>query len=82
MQEAIVEHYRARNAANGDTLTDSVVRRQTEVRRDLASAWVTLRETRHAPGSAPHDTSATEHLLLRRTPEGWVVLAATRVNGP
>ena len=77
-----MEHYRARTAEGADTVAYTVLGRQADVRRDLASVWVTLQERRHSKGGAVRDTTTLEHLLLRRTPEGWVVLSATRANSP
>ena len=58
-----------------------VIGRTTEVRRDLASVWVTLRERRRVSADSTRDTTRYEHLLLRRTEGGWIVLSAT-VVGP
>lgn len=82
IQEAVLEHYRARNVIGGDTIAYQVLRRQVDVRRDLASVWVTVRETDHPRGGAAHDTTLVEHLLLRRSEEGWIVLTATKVGAP
>ena len=77
-----MEHYRARSSEGADTVTYAVLGRQADVRRDLASVWVTLQERHHLKGGVVQDTTTLEHLLLRRTPEGWVVLSATRANPP
>jgi hypothetical protein len=82
VQAAVAEHYRARTVLAADSVEYSVVRRQADVRRDLASVWVTLHESHHLRGGVTRDTTTLEHLLLRRTDEGWIVLAATRVNAP
>lgn len=82
IQEAVLEHYRARGATDGDSGEYQVLRRQADVRKDLASVWVTLRESEHLRGGAIHDTTLVEHLLLRRSEEGWIVLSATKVGAP
>ena len=82
VQAAVVEHYRARNALLGDSLELSVLRRQVDVRRDVASVWVTLRERRQVAPDSTRDSTRTEHLLLRRTPAGWVVLNSASVSAP
>lgn len=82
VQEAVAEHYRSRTVLAADSVEYSVERRQADVRRDLASVWVTLHESHHLRGGVVRDTTTLEHLLLRRTDEGWIVLAATRVNAP
>lgn len=79
---SVAEHFRARAIVARDSLQYTVLRRQTEVHRDLASVWVTLRATRRSADGAPRDTTLVEHLLLRRTSEGWVVLEATPVGAP
>lgn len=81
IQAAVVEHYRARNALVSDSLDLRVTRRQIDVRRDLASVWVTLRERRLAPAGS-RDTTRYEHLLLRRADGGWIVLSAAAVSAP
>lgn len=82
IQESVTEHFRARAIQGGDTVEYTVLRRQAAVHRDLASVWVTFRETRHAGAGAVRDTTRLEHLLLRKTPEGWIVLEATAVSAP
>ena len=82
VQAAVVEHYRARNALLGDTIALSVLRRQVDVRRDVASVWVTLRERRQVTPDSVRDTTRYEHLLLRRTGGGWVVLNSAPVGAP
>ncbi len=82
VQAAMVEHYRARNAFVGDSVELSVTRRQVDVRRDLASVWVTLRERHHLSADSVRDTTRFEHLLLRRTYGGWIVLSAASVSPP
>ncbi len=77
VQAAVAEHYRSRNAVAGDTVGLTVIGRTTEVRRDLASVWVTLRERRRVGADSTRDTTKYEHLLLRRTGGGWIVLSAT-----
>ncbi len=81
VQAAVAEHYRSRNAVAGDSVGLMVIGRTTEVRRDLASVWVTLRERRRVSADSTRDTTRYEHLLLRRTEGGWIVLSAT-VVGP
>lgn len=78
----MTEHYRARTVQAGDSITYTVLHRQSDVRRDLASVWVTLRETHRLPGGATRDTTLLEQLLLRRTGDGWIVLTATRAGAP
>ncbi len=80
VQAAVAEHYRSRNAVAGDSVGLTVIGRATEVRRDLASVWVTLRERRRVSADSTRDTTRYEHLLLRRTDGGWIVLAATTVG--
>lgn len=82
VQAAVVEHYRARNALLADSVALSVLRRQVDVRRDVASVWVTLRERRRVAPDSTRDTTRTEHLLLRRTTAGWVVLNSAPVSAP
>lgn len=82
VQEAVTEHYRARAVQGADSVQYTVLRRQVDVRRDLATAWVTLRETRHGKGGMVTDTTTLEQLLLRRTGDGWIVLTATRAGTP
>ena len=82
VQEAVTEHYRARAVLGADSVQYTVLRRQVDIRRDLASVWVTLRESRHGEGGAVKDTITLEQLLLRRTGDGWIVLAATRTGPP
>lgn len=82
IQEAVLEHYRARSVVGDDSVAYQVLRRQADVRRDLASVWVTLRESARVRGGATHDTTLVEHLLLRRSAEGWIVLSATKVGAP
>lgn len=82
IQGAILEHYRARTVIDGDSADYQVLKRQADVRRDLASVWVTLRVSEHLKGGAVHDTTLVEHLLLRRSEEGWIVLSATKVGAP
>ncbi|HEU4570996.1 MAG TPA: hypothetical protein VFS07_10530 [Gemmatimonadales bacterium] len=81
VQAAVDEHYRARNALLADSLTLTVLRRQVDARRDLASVWVTLRVHRTLPAAA-RDTTRLEHLLLRRTAAGWEVLSAAPAGAP
>jgi hypothetical protein len=80
VQAAVAEHYRSRNAVLGDSLSLRVVARNAEVRRDLASVWVTLREHRKVSADSTRDTTKYEHLLLRRVEGGWIVLSATGVG--
>jgi hypothetical protein len=80
VQAAVAEHYRSRNAVAGDSLSLRVVSRSTEVHRDLASVWVTLREHERVSADSTRDTTRYEHLLLRRVDGGWMVLSATRVG--
>lgn len=80
VQAAVAEHYRARNAQIGDSLI--VLRRSVDVRRDVASVWVTLRERRVLAPDSVSDTTRYEHLLLRRTPAGWIVLNSAPVSAP
>lgn len=80
VQAAVAEHYRSRNAVTGDSVGLTVIGRTTEVRRDLASVWVTLRERRRLSADSARDTVRYEHLLLRRTGDGWIVLSATAVG--
>ncbi|HWA41354.1 MAG TPA: hypothetical protein VG712_07075 [Gemmatimonadales bacterium] len=82
VQAAVAEHYRARNALMGDSLQLTVTRRQVDVRRDIASVWVTLRERRLAAPDSVRDTTRYEHLLLRRTAAGWTVLNSAPVSAP
>lgn len=82
VQAAVAEHYRARTALSGDSLELTVTRRQVDVRGDVAAVWVTLREHHRLPGDSTPDTTRREHLLLRKTPDGWIVLTATRVTAP
>lgn len=77
-----MEHYRARTAEGSDSVAYTVLGRQADVRRDLASVWVTVQERHHLKGGEVHDTTTFEHLLLRRTAEGWIVLSATRASAP
>lgn len=81
IQAAVTEHYRARTAF-ADSLEYRVVRRQAEVRRDLASVWITVRVHRTADSTTAHDTNRSEHLLLRRIDGGWLVLSAAPVTAP
>jgi len=80
VQAAVAEHYRSRNAVAGDSVGLTVIGRTTEVRRDLASVWVTLRERRRVSADSTRDITRHEHLLLRRTDGGWIVLSATTVG--
>jgi hypothetical protein len=82
VQAAVTEHYRARNVSMGDSVSLHVTRRQIDVRRDIASVWVTLRERRRVTADSTHDTTRYEHLLLRRADEGWVVLSASKLSAP
>lgn len=82
IQESVAEHFRARAIQSNDSVAYTVIRRQSEVHRDLASVWVTLRETRRPVNGVARDTTRLEHLLLRKTPEGWIVLEATAVTAP
>lgn len=82
VQAAVAEHYRARNALVADSVELSVLRRQAEVRRDVASVWVTLRERRRVIPDTTRDTTRYEHLLLRRTSAGWEVLNSAAVSAP
>ena len=82
VQAAVAEHYRARNALAADSVELSVVRRQVDVRRDLASVWVTLRERRRVTADSTRDTTRFEHLLLRRDAAGWTVLFAAPAGAP
>jgi hypothetical protein len=82
VQAAVVEHYRARTAILGDSLELSVTRRQVDVRRDVASVWVTLRERRQVTADSTRDTTRYEHLLLRRTTAGWIVFNSAPVSAP
>lgn len=82
VQAAVAEHYRARNVLMGDSLQLTVTRRQVDVRRDVASVWVTLRERRQAASDSVRDTTRYEHLLLRRTAAGWTVLNSAAVSAP
>lgn len=82
IQAAVTEHYRTRTFTASDSVEYLVQRRQTDVRRDLASVWVTLRERHFVRPDSVRDTVRTEHLLLRRSDQGWVVLAATPVLAP
>ena len=72
----------AMNALVGDSLKLAVLRRQVDVRRDVASVWVTLREHRRVAPDSTRDTTRYEHLLLRRSSAGWVVLNAAPVSAP
>lgn len=80
VQAAVAEHYRARNAQLGDSLI--VTRRSVDVRRDVASVWVTLRERREVAPDSVRDTTRYEHLLLRRTTAGWIVFNSAPVGAP
>ena len=80
VQAAVAEHYRSRNAVSGDSVALTVIGRTTEVRRDLASVWVTLRERRRVSADSTRDSTRYEHLLLRRAEGGWIVLTATPVG--
>lgn len=80
VQAAVAEHYRSRNAVTGDSLALTVIGRTTEVRRDLASVWVTLRARRRISADSTRDSTRYEHLLLRRVDGGWIVLTATPVG--
>lgn len=82
IQGSVAEHFRARAIQAGDTVEYTVLRRESAVHRDLASVWVTFRETHHTGAGAVRDTTRLEHLLLRKTPEGWIVLEATTVSAP
>ncbi|MEP6745907.1 MAG: hypothetical protein ABJB33_10465 [Gemmatimonadota bacterium] len=82
VQAAVAEHYRARNALAGDSIELSVTRRQIDAHRDLASVWITLRERRAVSRDSVRDTTRSEHLLLRRTGAGWIVLSAATVSAP
>jgi hypothetical protein len=82
VQAAVVEHYRARNSLVSDSVELRVTRRQVDVRRDLASVWVTLRERRRITPDSTRDTTRYEHLLLRRSDGGWIVLSAAQVSAP
>lgn len=82
IQESVTEHLRARAIQANDSVEYTILRRQTAVHRDLASVWVTFRETHHPPGGTVRDTTRLEHLLLRKTAEGWIVVEATAVNAP
>jgi hypothetical protein len=82
VQAAVNEHYRARGALAGDSAAFRVIRRQTEVRRDLASVWTTVRQRERVTPDSLRDTTRFEHLLLRRSAGGWVVLSATGVAPP
>lgn len=82
VQAAVVEHYRARNALVGDSVELSVLRRTVDVRRDVASVWVTLRERHRITPDSTRDTTRYEHLLLRRSTAGWVVLNSAPVSAP
>lgn len=79
---AVEEHYRVRNALATDSVRLRVVRSQIETRRDLSSVWVTLRAHRGAGPDSPRDSSRAEHVLLRQTDGGWLVLTATPVSVP
>jgi hypothetical protein len=79
---AVNEHYRARGALLGDSAAFRVTRRQTEVRRDLASVWITVRQSERVSPDSLRDTTRYEHLLLRRNEGGWIVLSATGVTPP
>ena len=82
VQAAVAEHYRARNALLTDSLELSVLRRQVDIRRDVASVWVTLRARRQVAPDSTRDTTRYEHLLLRRTTSGWIVLNSAPVSAP
>lgn len=82
VQAAVAEHYRARNAQMGDSVELRVTRRQVDVRRDLASVWITLRERRRMTPDSARDSIRYEHLLLRRADGGWIVLSAAAVGSP
>lgn len=81
IQAAVTEHYRARSAFV-DSIDYTVVRRQAEVRRDLASVWITVKLHHTADSTTTRDTNRAEHLLLRRTDGGWLVLSASPVTAP
>lgn len=82
VSEAVTEHYRVRNALATDTMRLRVVRSQVETRRDLSSVWVTLRAHRGEGPDAATDSTRSEHVLLRKTESGWIVLTATPVSVP
>lgn len=81
IQAAVAEHYRARSAFV-DSIAYTVVRRQAEVRRDLASVWITVRLHHTSDSTTTRDSTRAEHLLLRRTDGGWLVLSASPVTAP
>src|ERR1041384_5465825 len=62
VQGAVTEHYRARTVQAGDTVLFTVLRRQVDTRRDLATACVTVRESRHLTGGRMQDTTLLEQL--------------------
>ena len=81
IQAAVTEHYRARSAFE-DSIAFTVVRRQVDVRRDLASVWISVKLHHTADSTTTRDTTRAEHLLLRRTDGGWLVLSSSPVAAP
>lgn len=81
VQAAVEEHYRVRNSLAQDSTSYQVARQQVDLRRDLASVWVTVRVRTVVADSAATATR-TEHLLLRKSDAGWLVLSATEASAP
>lgn len=81
VQAAVQEHYRVLNSLAQDSTSYQVTRQQVDLRRDLASVWATVRVRTVVADSAATSTR-TEHLLLRKSDAGWLVLSATEASAP
>jgi hypothetical protein len=81
VQAAVEEHYRVKNSLAEDSTTYKVARQQVDLRRDLASVWVTVK-VRSVVADTVANTTRTEHLLLRKADGGWLVLSATEATAP
>jgi len=81
VQAAVQEHYRVRTSLAEDSTTYRVTRQQVELRRDLASVWATV-AVRTVLTDTVMQSTRTEHLLLRKSEGGWLVLSATAAQSP
>jgi hypothetical protein len=81
VQAAVQEHYRVQTSLSEDSTTYTATRQQVELRRDLASVWATVGVRTVLPDSVVQSTR-TEHLLLRKSESGWLVLSATPAQAP
>jgi hypothetical protein len=81
VQAAVEEHYRVLTSLAEDSTTYRVTRQQVELRRDLASVWATV-GVRTVVAESVATSTRTEHLLLRKSDAGWLVLSATPARAP